>query len=57
MPMADMMMCPMMRMMMSDQAGMGMLGLMGSQGILFGTPPGTPEEMTEDAAARCWSDS
>lgn len=55
--MADMMMCPMMRMMMSDQAGMGMPGLMGSQGILFGTPPGTPEEMTEDAAARCWSDS
>lgn len=48
MPMAGMMMCPMMRMMMSGQAGMGMPGMMGSQGIPLGTPPGAPEEMTED---------
>lgn len=48
MPGAGMMMCPMMRMMMSGQAGMGMPGMMGGQGILLGTPPGVPEEMTED---------
>lgn len=45
---ADMMMGPMMRMMMSGRAGMGMLGLMGSQGILLGALPDTPEEMTVD---------
>jgi hypothetical protein len=48
MPMAGMMACPMMRMMMNGQAGMGMPGMMGGQGILLGTPNGTPEEMTED---------
>jgi len=48
MPMAGMMACPMMRMMMNGQAGMGMPGMMGGQGILLGTPHGTPEEMTED---------
>lgn len=48
MPMAGMMMCPMMQMMMSGPAGMGMPGMMGDQGILFGTPLGTPDEMTED---------
>lgn len=48
MPMAGMMMCPMMQMMMSGQAGMGMPGMMHGQGILLGTPLGTPEEMTVD---------
>jgi hypothetical protein len=48
MPMAGMMMCPMMRMTMSGQAGMGMLGKSGGQGMLLGTPLGAPEEMTED---------
>ncbi len=48
MPMAGMMMCPMMQMMRGGQAGMGMPGTMNGQGILLGTPLGTPEEMTED---------
>ena len=48
MPMAGMLMCPMMQMMMSGQAEMGIPGMTGGQGILFGTPIGTPEEMTEN---------
>jgi hypothetical protein len=48
MPMAGIIACPMMQMMMNGQAGMGMPGMMGGQGILLGTPHGTPEEMTED---------
>jgi hypothetical protein len=56
-PMAGMMMCPMMRMMMSGQAGMGMHsmmgqggmpGMMGGQGMLLGKPLSAPEEMTEE---------
>jgi hypothetical protein len=46
MPMAGMMACPMMRMMMNGQSDMP--GMMGGQGMLLGTPHGTPEEMTED---------
>jgi len=45
---AGMMVCPMMRMMMNGQAGMGMPGMTNGQGIRLGTPLGTPEEMTED---------
>ena len=48
MPVAGMMMCPMMQLMMSGQAETSMPGMTGSQSILFGTPLGTPEEMTED---------
>jgi len=48
MPMAGMMMCPMMQMMMSGKAEMGISGMTGGQGSLFGTPIGTPEEMTEN---------
>jgi len=43
-----MMMCPMRQMMRGGQAGMGMPGMMNGQGILLGTPLGTPDEMTED---------
>ena len=49
MPMAGMM-CPMMQLMMSGQAGTSMPGMTGSKSILFGTPLGTPAEMTEDRA-------
>ena len=48
MPMAGMMTCPMMQMMRGGQAGMGMRGTVHGQGILLGTPLGTPEEMTKD---------
>lgn len=47
-PVAGMMVCPILQMMQGGEAGMGMTGMMGGQGILLGSPHGTPEEMTED---------
>ncbi|MCW5751104.1 MAG: hypothetical protein KIT81_08150 [Alphaproteobacteria bacterium] len=46
--MGGMVMCPMMGVMASDHGGMGMPGTMGFHGLLFGTPPGKPEEMTQE---------